>query len=471
MSPKFDENKVFLRTWGEITNRFDPNYYKKVYMDLERAVAKQTKYKLRDFIKLMAGGVTPKITEYDKYYSDSVKGIPFLRVQNLSPEGLDCSDCKYINEETHNGLLKRSQVSQGDLLIKITGVGRMAITSIAPEGFEGNINQHIVVLKTKRPELNEQIATFLNSDIGEMLATHRSTGGTRPALDYTALRSIPIILNDSISDIMNEAYEKKKMKEKEAQSLSNSINDYLLHELDIVIQPQRDNTLEKRIFYTKSDKVFGNRFDTFYYQEKYKEYEKSLFGGKYPVSKLGSYITDISYGASVNNYYKETGIPLLRIKNVKPNEIDSQEIVYLSDKMEKELYHSRVNTDDILITRSGTIGVCSVVDEFHDNFAFGSFMIKFSLVNIMPQYVSYVINSYIGKRYFERNKIGAIQGNITIPTIKSLRIPVPPIEVQSKIVHRIEKIRLEVKRLEQDAKDIVTCAKKQVEEKLLGDNL
>lgn len=471
MSPKFDENKVFLRTWGEITNRLDPNYYKKVYMDLEEAVAKLTKYKLRDFIQFMASGVTPKITEYDKYYSDSTNGVPFLRVQNLSPEGLNWSDCKYINKETHNQLLKRSQVFEGDLLIKITGVGRMAVTSIAPEEFEGNINQHMVVVKTKRPELNEQIAAFLNSDIGEMLATHRSTGGTRPALDYSALRSIPIILNDSIYDIMNQAYEKKKMIEKQAQSLSDSINDYLLSELEVVVQPEEDNGLKKRIFYIKSDKVFGNRLDTYYYQEKYKEYERSIVSGKYPTSRLGSYIINISYGASVNNCYKENGIPLLRIKNIRPNEIDSQDVVYLSDEMEKELQHSRVNTGDILITRSGTIGICSVVDKSQDNFAFGSFMIKFSLVNIMPQYVSYVINSYIGKKYFERNKIGAIQGNITIPTIKSLRIPVPPIEVQSKIVHEIEKIRLDVKRLEQHAKDIVTCAKEQVEKKLLGDNL
>lgn len=153
----------------------------------------------------MNSGITPKVTEYDDYYTDADKGIPFLRVQNLSPEGLCLSDCKYINEKTHSGILKRSQVFQGDLLIKITGVGHMAITSIAPEGFEGNINQHIVAVKTKNPKLNEQIATFLNSDVGEMLASHRATGGTRPALDYAALRSIPIILNGEIVDIMKRA--------------------------------------------------------------------------------------------------------------------------------------------------------------------------------------------------------------------------------------------------------------------------
>jgi hypothetical protein len=46
-------------------------------------------------------------------------GIPFLRVQNLSQTGvLEFDDCKYINEEIYNGMLKRSLVSAGDLLVK-----------------------------------------------------------------------------------------------------------------------------------------------------------------------------------------------------------------------------------------------------------------------------------------------------------------------------------------------------------------
>ena len=55
-----------------------------------------------------------------------------------------------------------------------------------------------------------------------MLATHRTTGGTRPALDYAALRSIPIILNDRVPEIMRQAYDEKKRKEKEINALLES---------------------------------------------------------------------------------------------------------------------------------------------------------------------------------------------------------------------------------------------------------
>src|SRR2546421_320830 len=102
------------------------------------------------------------------------------------------NDLRYINQETHQKYLNRSQIKGGDLLVKITGVGRMAVSSVVPEGFEGNTNQHLVVIKTKDFETSEVLATFLNTDIGEKLASRRATGGTRPALDYSALKSIPI---------------------------------------------------------------------------------------------------------------------------------------------------------------------------------------------------------------------------------------------------------------------------------------
>ena len=104
------------------------------------------------------------------------------------------NDCKYINEETHNRMLKRSQVSAGDLLVKIT-FGRMAVASVA-QGFEGNINQHVCVIKTGSPKIAKRSVSKFRH-----WRKFKSTGGTRPALDYPALISIPIIEDKRIFKI------------------------------------------------------------------------------------------------------------------------------------------------------------------------------------------------------------------------------------------------------------------------------
>ena len=141
---------IFTVKRSEIEGRLDPFFYRPDFMELEKVMKKIDALPLRKFVRGIASGATPKTDEYEKYYSDKENGIPFLRVQNLSPTSiLNYADCKYINKETHESMLCRSQVNEGDLLVKITGVGRMAIASVAPRGFVGNTNQHMCVIKTK----------------------------------------------------------------------------------------------------------------------------------------------------------------------------------------------------------------------------------------------------------------------------------------------------------------------------------
>lgn len=269
-----DKNKIFIVNRSEIEDRLEPAFYKPSIACLEAKIRSLSKKKIRHYALSFAGGATPKKSKGDKYYSDAENGIPFLRVQNLQTTGeLSLDDCIYVNKITHNGLLKRSQVSEGDLLIKITGVGRMAIASVAPKDFIGNTNQHMVVVKTGDTTISKYLAQYLNLDIIEKIASHHSTGGTRPALDYPSLKNIPIIEGIDFSSIDN-AIKLKKEKEKEAQRLLDSIDDYLLNELGIEL-PECTKDLYSRIFYVQKSDCIG-RFDSKY--NKRIAYIKSLQG-------------------------------------------------------------------------------------------------------------------------------------------------------------------------------------------------
>ncbi|MDO8892848.1 MAG: hypothetical protein Q7V00_13455 [Sulfurimicrobium sp.] len=229
--------------------RHDPFHYLPRFVRLEAKVAAKSSAKLRDFIRALSGGATPKADEQEKYYADSETGIPFVRVQNLSVSGqLQLNDVKYVNHETHNGLLARSQVNEDDLLVKITGVGRMAVASVPTPGFEGNINQHIACIRTDSRHTSEVLAAWLNTDIAETLAKRRSTGGTRPALDYGALRSIPVIFNDGILEAVKTANRQHAQALAVAAKRLEGIDDYVLAELGITLPPEPENTIASRIF-------------------------------------------------------------------------------------------------------------------------------------------------------------------------------------------------------------------------------
>ena len=233
---------------GDLGLRLDVTYYDTDIVELERKVCELSPLKLKDLAKYVSSGATPLTSERDKYYTDKENGIPFIRVQNLQETGeLSLEDTNFINYTTHNELLNRSQVKEGDLLIKITGVGRMAVASVAPKGFEGNINQHIVLIKTGNTYTSELIAAFLNTDIGEKLASRRATGGTRPALDYPALLSIPIVLDDRILNLSKASRTQKQQKEAETAQILSNIDNYLLDHLGIA-KTTAETDMESRIF-------------------------------------------------------------------------------------------------------------------------------------------------------------------------------------------------------------------------------
>ena len=471
LSPTLNANKIFILQKSEIEKRFDPFYYIPALVALEKRVLANKPQRLIKYVKNIASGATPKKDETDLYYSDAENGIPFLRVQNLSPTGiLEFEDCKYINDETHNKMLKRSQVFPGDLLIKITGVGRMAVASVVPDDFEGNINQHICVIRTGSKEISETIAAFLNSDIGEKLASRRSTGGTRPALDYPALLSIPIIFDKCILEIVKEVVKQKQQNEAAAEKLLASIDDYILKELGIKLPDPPENTLNNRMFVSNLKEISGIRIDPAYHQVHFHKLIEAIKNSKYKSRKLGNELNEINYGASFNNDYVENGVPLLRIKDLRRNEITIEKVVFLPESSRNQLGNSFVKTNDFLISRSGTIGVVSIVRKEIDGFAFGSFMIKFNLKNdtsLNKEYLSYYLNCRLLIELIERDKIGAIQGNITIPIIKSLLIPIPPLDKQKEIADHITSIRQQAQQLKDKTKEALAQANQQIEKILL----
>lgn len=196
--PPASEKKTFFisRSKQLSGERFDPFYHQVEFKELDKSL-QSCKYEIQHFSKLItyiSSGATPLKSNSESYYTDdSENGIPLLRVQNITAEGLKLDDVIFINRETHEKDLKRSQVFSGDLLVTITG--RIASSAVAPENFEGNINQHSVIVRTdNKIVLNEYLAIYFNSYLGQKFALRKTTGGTRPALDYWAIKSIKIPL-------------------------------------------------------------------------------------------------------------------------------------------------------------------------------------------------------------------------------------------------------------------------------------
>lgn len=440
-----DPNKIFLVNYSELEGRLEPEFYRPSLASLEKRIRGLATHKLSDYALYMAGGATPLKTEADKFYADSESGIPFLRVQNLQTNGeLSLNDCVYINEETHNGLLKRSQVAEGDLLVKITGVGRMAVASVAPKGFIGNTNQHIVVIKTGDTALSKYLARYLNLDLIEKIASRHSTGGTRPALDYPSLRNIPVIEGIDFS-LIDNALRILEEKDDLTRQLSDSISTYLIKELGITL-PEVSFELQNRIFLTSSNKLIGNRIDPLF----------ALCWGKNAMS------------AHYDN------INLHTIANIcKGNALTSEEVIpgpipVIAGGQTSPYSHNEANFDGNVITVSASGAYAGYV-WYHRNPIYAtdcSVIRSKDESHFLTEYIFEVLK--VQQRSIYWLQTGAAQPHVYASDLASLIIPVIPLSKQKEIVEHISSIRQQAKALQEEGKQILEQAKKEVEHMIIG---
>jgi len=168
---------------------FDPRYFST--MSLLDEVAETMGWRLKPLSALLrtkiAGGATPRGASYPD------EGPKFIRVQNVRPYRLvwDEEDV-CIDTKTHSVLLRRSQLSEGDLVLTITGT--YGIAAVVPKRFgSANINQHSVKIQVSDEILPEYLCVFLNSDVCRPQFDRAVTGSSRLALDYPAIKSTRIL--------------------------------------------------------------------------------------------------------------------------------------------------------------------------------------------------------------------------------------------------------------------------------------
>lgn len=460
-----DNNKIFLVQRSEIEGRLEPEFYKPSIASLEKTIREKSSHRLRDYALSISGGATPKKTESDNYYADKETGIPFLRVQNLKTDGtVSLNDCIFINRDTHEGMLARSQVSEGDLLVKITGVGRMAIASVAPKGFIGNTNQHMVVIKTGNLKRSKYLARYLNLDILERIASRHSTGGTRPALDYQSIKNLPIIEGVDFSPI-DRAIEIQKQKESEAQQLLDSIDAYLLDELGITL-PDINTDLANRMFIVQRSQLEG-RLDSTVYKNAAK-----LISSRYDNARLSS-VACVNPSGSHKSISPSTSISFIPMEMI--DEVYSEISSQCETTIEEASGFTKFKEGDLLwakITPCMQNGKSAIAKNLINGLGCGStefFVLRPKDERLSIMYLHVLLHLKCVRQtamlYFGGS---AGQQRVPVSFLDNMSIPLPPLSKQKEIADHIENLRQQAKTLQAEGIEILENAKKEVERMIIG---
>lgn len=189
--------------------------------------------RVKDVAIKIGSGVTPEGGASG--YLD--EGIPLLRSQNVHFDGLRLEDVAFISQETHAEMAS-SQLKPQDVLLNITGASIGRCTFVPDDFGEGNVNQHVCIIRVSHKLHHRFFAAFLASPRGQEQVLSSFTGASRQGLSHKELGfiSIPLpalkIQRDTLGKIEQQDSKQNQVR-KSIESQITTLNAYrksLIHE-------------------------------------------------------------------------------------------------------------------------------------------------------------------------------------------------------------------------------------------------
>lgn len=142
---------------------------------------KWSKKTLRDITSLITKGTTPK-----KFVES---GVNYVKIECLKGHVIDKGKCLFIDNETHEKELKRSQLKENDIIFAIAGatIGKCSIVS--SEILPANTNQALSIIRLNNNENKDYIFQILTSERMSKYILDNISVGAQPNLNLEQINS------------------------------------------------------------------------------------------------------------------------------------------------------------------------------------------------------------------------------------------------------------------------------------------
>lgn len=413
---------------GQLPNfRFDAEYYQPSYVELSAQLAKADPQAIGDFAY-----VTDGIHASPQWVEEG--GMRYLSAKSVKDNEIILHTAGQISLEQHRAN-PRTEARINDVLLTTVGtIGNAAVVN--EDVLPANMDRHLGIIRIYNPEHVDPyyLATFLNSKYGMFQSVRESTGNVQLNLFIDKIKKIQVPVGErfnQIGELTRQAYDLRRKSKMMLEAAENALlEDFSINLSELTYA----NTFTAHLNAVNS----ASRFDAEYFRPKYQQLldavRESASRHNWRVVNLGELSAPPRYGTSSKLEYLEAGIPFLRIADVSNLRFDPDNIMYISKESAEAESTASVEHGDVLISRSGTLGLSIAISEQLNRAIYGSYFIRIRpnrrIVN--PWYLMLYLNSQIGQLQVERANTGGVQTNLTIPVISAIQIVLPPIYIQEQ---------------------------------------
>lgn len=172
---------------------------------------------------------------------------------------------------------------------------------------------------------------------------------------------------------------------------------------------------------------------------------------KYPIEKLGRVCEKITDGTHKTPTYLDSGIKFISAKNIIDGKVDLTDTKYISKNEYQEIQkRCQVEIQDILLTKSGTLGIPAII---RTDCALGLFeslaVIKYDRSKLLPYFLYEQLRCNRVQRQFKAGTKGVAVKHLHLGVISDIDIIVPPISYQlefSDFAEQVDKQKQTVQR-------------------------
>jgi type I restriction enzyme, S subunit len=358
--------------------------------------------KLASVTSKVGSGATPRGGE--SVYKRT--GIPLIRSMNVHFDGFRRDGLVFIDNQEASKL-DHVEVQGGDVLFNITGASIGRVTNAPPEMAGARVNQHVCILRPTTTLLPRFLCYYLRSPDQQALVGSNQVGGTRQAVTKGMLLdwkiSLPPIAEQrAIVELLDEADELEKLRTTTDQCTAAFV-------------PALFN------------EMFGD----------------PLANTKgWQVVNAEEACLRVTDGTHDTPAYITEGVPLITSKNLRGGIIDFSDVQFISRRDHEEIIkRSNAEPGDILFAMIGTIGNAAIVPSAREFSIKNVGLFKPNPSRINTEYL-HAFLSY--PRFVERllaSAKGVTQKFVGLGMLRSICIPLPPLELQKEFAARVTEMR------------------------------
>lgn len=189
----------------------------------------------------------------------------------------------------------------------------------------------------------------------------------------------------------------------------------------------------------------------------------------YAVHQLSEHILFLTSGSrGWAKYYSDEGEWFITIKNVKDCRISVDDVQCIKPPQNAEAERTRLQEGDLLISITADLGRTGVVTkEIAEHGAYNNqhlTSIRLDRTVLDPLYVAYFMESPAGKSQFESKNMSAVKAGLNFDSIRSLKLFVPPLELQKQFVAFIDQTDKSKFAVQQQLAELETLKKSLMQE-------